>query len=234
MKNLFKKILSNLLVLSIYLTFVCQNVAFASETYSIQEKNVIKTYEGMYVTSQLMKDYRYQEQNNNFYSEGISLKNNIKAVLKYPDKSYKIVYVVEKGEKIYELIYYMDSSYNVLLQDKKENTLLANDSMNIKWTMDNDEFLDVTINKNGTLEYKGKLYSNEKEFVKEFLNGKVQNRGACEFVMSLLCGAGGGAGCYGICAIEAVVTRIGALGCAVACGLIASVGCYAATERICG
>ena len=107
--------------------------------------------------------------------------------------------------------------------------------MDIKWTFDNEKFIDVTVSQDGTIESEGVIYENDKEFVNHIINQTgVQTRGACEVAMALLCGAGGGAGCYAICGIEAIVSRFGALGCAVACGLISSLGCYGATVKICG
>lgn len=118
---------------------------------------------------------------------------------------------------------------------KKENTLLKDNKLDIKWTFDNEIFIDVIVSKDGTIESEGVIYANDKEFVNHIMQqNNYQTKGACEIAMALLCGAGGSAGCYAICGIEAIVTRIGGLGCAIACGLIASLGCYGATLKICG
>ncbi|WPF66690.1 MULTISPECIES: halocin C8-like domain-containing protein [unclassified Corynebacterium] len=61
-----------------------------------------------------------------------------------------------------------------------------------------------------------------------------QEYGGCEWAMGILCGTGGGAGCYGICLALGLVEKLSGLACATACSLIASIGCIAATNKICG
>ncbi|MBS5360367.1 halocin C8-like domain-containing protein [Finegoldia magna] len=157
------------------------------------------------------------------------------SILKFEDNSSRISYIVENGDKIYEIVYIMNNSNEVILQDKKENTLLEDNKLNIKWTFDNKKFIDVIVSKDGTIKSEGVIYDNDKEFVNHIMQqNNYQTKGACEFAMAILCGAGGSGGCYAICGIEAIVSRIGGLGCAIACGLIASLGCYGATLKICG
>ncbi len=63
---------------------------------------------------------------------------------------------------------------------------------------------------------------------------ELHQEGFCEWFVGALCGTGGGAGCYGICAGLALTTGWGGLGCAAVCGLIGALGCTAATKAICG
>lgn len=58
--------------------------------------------------------------------------------------------------------------------------------------------------------------------------------GFCEWAVGALCGTGGGAACYGACIALGLVSGPGGLGCAAVCALIASLGCTAATNKICG
>ena len=234
LRKIFRCI-SYLLVMITICNFVFSDQVHASQPHDVQVREIKGSYEAAYVLSKVAKDQRYREQRSFFRTKNISLKRQIKSILKFPDHSYKIVYVISNNETFYELIYYMDSSFHVLLQDMKENILFANSSMEINWSLDNEKILQALVHKNGTFEVDGRVYTIVDECVNSFksVNGG-QTRNACEVAMSILCGAGGGAGCYAICGIEAVVTRIGALGCAVACGLIGSLGCYAATKKICG
>lgn len=62
----------------------------------------------------------------------------------------------------------------------------------------------------------------------------TRTRGVCEWAMSALCGTGGSAGCYGVCIALGLVSGPGVLGCAAVCGLIATLGCTAATKKVCG
>lgn len=62
----------------------------------------------------------------------------------------------------------------------------------------------------------------------------VTTMGACEYGVGALCGTGGGAGCYLACAALGLVSGPGGLGCAAVCALIATLGCTAATDAICG
>lgn len=234
MNKVMKKVLSFLLVFAICFTIIGGNhKTFASNSYV--GRNVTQTIEGKYILNKLKSDTRFKAENKNFKNQGIDLKRNLKSILKFPDNTSRISYIVENGDKFYEIVYIMDASYKVILQDKKENTLLKDNKMAIKWTLNNEKFIEVIVSEDGSVESDGVVYASDKEFVDHIIqqNG-VQNRGACELAMALLCGAAGSGGCYVICGIEAVVTRIGGLGCAVACGLISALGCYAATIKICG
>lgn len=62
----------------------------------------------------------------------------------------------------------------------------------------------------------------------------TRSRGVCEWAMGALCGTGGGAACYGACAALGLVSGPGGLGCAAVCALISSLGCTAATKKVCG
>lgn len=234
MNKVMKKMVSFLMIFAICFTFMGGNIkAFADSSY--EGENITQTFEGKYLLYRLENDTRFKAQNEYFNEQGIDLKANLKSILKYGDNSSRISYIVEDGNKFYEIIYIMNDSYEVILQDKKENTLLNDNKLAIKWTFDNEKFIDVIISEDGTIESEGVVYANDKEFVNHIIQqNRVQDRSACEVAMAILCGAGGGAGCYAICGIEAVLSRIGGLGCAVACGLISSLGCYGATVKICG
>lgn len=62
----------------------------------------------------------------------------------------------------------------------------------------------------------------------------TRTRGVCEWAMGSLCSTGGNVGCYGACALLGLATGPGGLGCAAVCGLIATLGCTAATKKVCG
>lgn len=62
----------------------------------------------------------------------------------------------------------------------------------------------------------------------------IRTRGTCEWAVGSLCGTGGSVGCYGACILLGLVSGPGGLGCAAVCGLISSLGCSAATKKICG
>lgn len=62
----------------------------------------------------------------------------------------------------------------------------------------------------------------------------VTTMGACEYGVGALCGTGGGASCYLACGALGLVSGPGGLGCAAVCALIATLGCTAATDAICG
>lgn len=215
-------------------TFIgSNNKVFANNSY--EGKNINQTVEGKYLLNRLENNIKFKTESEYFKDQGIDLKLNLKSILKYQDNSSRISYIVKNGNKFYEIVYIMNNSDEVILQDKKENTLLKDNKLAIKWTFNNEKFIDVIVSEDGTIESDGVVYTNDKEFVNHIIQQNiVQTRGTCEVAMAILCGAGGGAGCYAICGIEAVVSRIGALGCSVACGLISSLGCYGATLKICG
>ncbi|NOK57773.1 MAG: hypothetical protein GFH27_549287n77 [Chloroflexi bacterium AL-W] len=58
--------------------------------------------------------------------------------------------------------------------------------------------------------------------------------GTCEALVIGLCGAAGGAGCYGACLALALTTGPGGLACATVCAIIGAYGCAEAQSRICG
>jgi len=62
----------------------------------------------------------------------------------------------------------------------------------------------------------------------------AQKEGWCEWAVGALCGGGGAAGCYGVAAALGITTGIGGLSLATVCGIISSLGCTAATKKICG
>lgn len=62
----------------------------------------------------------------------------------------------------------------------------------------------------------------------------TRSRGVCEWAMGALCGTGGGVACYGACVALGLVSGPGGLGCAAVCALISSLGCTAATNKVCG
>lgn len=234
MSKIIKKMFSFLMIFTLCFTFIGSNTkVFADDSYS--GKNITQTIEGKYLLYRLEKDARFKKENEFFKNQGIYLEKNLYSILKFEDNSSRISYIVENGDKFYEIVYIMNNSNEVILQDKKENTLLEDNKLNIKWTFDNEKFIDVIVSKDGTIKSEGVIYANDKEFVNHIMQqNNYQTKGACEFAMAILCGAGGSGGCYAICGIEAIVSRIGGLGCAVACGLIASLGCYGATLKICG
>ena len=64
--------------------------------------------------------------------------------------------------------------------------------------------------------------------------GATSTRSTCEWTVGALCGTGGGVTCYGACIALGLVSGPGGLGCAAVCAIIASLGCTAATKKICG
>jgi halocin C8-like bacteriocin domain-containing protein len=56
----------------------------------------------------------------------------------------------------------------------------------------------------------------------------------CSYAISALCGTGGGVACYAAAGALGITTGVGGLGLAAVCSLISSLGCSAATDRICG
>lgn len=228
-----KRVVSFILVFAICFTVMGNNIAFAESYY--HAKNITHTCEGKYLLKDLERDNRFIEQNEYFEEEGIGLKQNLKSILKYRDNTFRISYAIEDGDKLYEITYILDCSRQVVLQDKKVITFLDENKLSLEWTFDNESFIDVIVNKDGTIESDGVIYANDIEFVNDIIQkGNVQTFGFCEAAMAALCGTGGGAACYGTCGIKAIATKIGGLACAIVCGLISSLGCYGATVKICG
>lgn len=76
--------------------------------------------------------------------------------------------------------------------------------------------IDVVVSEAGAIESNDVVYANDKKFVEHIMQqSTLQTRNECEVAMAILCGASGGAVCYAIYGIEAILSRIGGLGCAV-------------------
>ena len=124
---------------------------------------------------------------------------------------YRVAVDLEKGE--------------VASVQRFEMTPREQETFDVKMYVDDELFWTGTTNSSGTLETQADSPTTEQELHQE---------GFCEWFVGALCGTGGGAGCYGICAALALTTGWGGLGCAAVCALIASLGCVGATKAICG
>lgn len=70
--------------------------------------------------------------------------------------------------------------------------------------------------------------------VVSFASFCMSNLSWCEWAVGALCGAGGGAACYALALALGITTGIGGFSLATVCALIGSLGCTAATKKICG
>ncbi|HBG5346762.1 TPA: hypothetical protein KQG29_004226 [Clostridioides difficile] len=137
------------------------------------------------------------------------------------------------------LVYIVDfSSKEIPLEEKiYAKEVKKGEEFNLLWMMNNEEVLNVNMNKDGKViqgnkEYTLSEFKNNNEFKERYDN--ITSRGSCHWVMNILCGTGGAVACYGVCGVTAIVNVLGAAGCAAACGLIGAVGCGAATAKVCG
>lgn len=124
---------------------------------------------------------------------------------------YRVAVDLEKGE--------------VASVQRFEMTPKEQEVFDVKMFVDDELFWTGTTDESGTLETHADSPTTEQELHQE---------GFCEWFVGALCGTGGGAGCYGVCAALALTTGWGGLGCAAVCALIASLGCVGATKAICG
>jgi len=112
---------------------------------------------------------------------------------------------------------------------------IATDVVNFRVVVNDEEILNIDINSDHNVIMSDGTEIYYADYMEQLeAEGILSTLGLCEGAMAVLCGAGGGAACYGLCGITAIVNVLGGLGCAIACGLIASVGCYAATCAVCG
>lgn len=130
---------------------------------------------------------------------------------------------------------------------KEKDSIFFDSSLYAKYVNhDNEKYVNLTSHINDQKYYEfnikdGKLYnSNFEEVDKQEIkdtsatNLGVQKEGWCEWAVGALCGGGGAAGCYGAAAALGITTGIGGLSLATVCGIISSLGCTAATKKICG
>jgi len=135
-----------------------------------------------------------------------------------------------------ELVY--DIEKNVVNTSKllygylKENNLI-----NISMTVNDEKAFSMDINEKGEIIQNDTVISQDdfyNQAVEEMQKDSISTSGWCEWTMAALCGAGGAAACYALAIGLGLTTGIGGLGLATVCGLIASLGCTAATKKVCG
>lgn len=140
------------------------------------------------------------------------------------------------------LVYFVDFASNEVPLEQKmyAKEVEKGELLNFLWTMNDEEFINVNINKEGQILKNNKVYSvneymSEHKIALEEKANEITSRGSCEWAVGLLCAAGTAGACYGICGITAIVNVLGAAGCAVACSVIfGGGGCIVATQKICG
>jgi hypothetical protein len=112
---------------------------------------------------------------------------------------------------------------------------VAEDIVNFRIVINDKEILNVDINSDHNIIMSDGTEMYYADYIKQLdTEAPISTFSFCHWAMAALCGAGGGAACYGLCGIAAIVNVLGGLGCAVACGLIASLGCAGATCVVCG
>ena len=130
---------------------------------------------------------------------------------------------------------------------KEKNSIFFDSSLYAKYVNhSNEKYVNLT-NYVGDKKYyefnikDGNLYNSNFEKVNKqqlqdlaSANLGAQKEGWCEWAVGALCGGGGAAGCYGVAAALGITTGIGGLSLATVCGIISSLGCTAATKKICG
>lgn len=146
------------------------------------------------------------------------------------------------GEKMENNLAYIEIGYDLsnesvyaeklLYGEEKENGLL-----DITMVVNGELAFSMDINKKGEIIGENGEVINQDDFyqqaVDEMNKDEYTTFGWCEWTVAALCGAGGGAGCYALAIGLGLTTGIGGLGLATVCALIASLGCTAATIKIC-
>ncbi|MFJ7734618.1 putative immunity/bacteriocin fusion bifunctional protein [Lysinibacillus sp. NPDC097231] len=157
-------------------------------------------------------------------------------------KQATVAYKVENANDGLSVItYFVDfSSQEVPLEQKMfANEVIKGELVNITWTMNDEDFLNVNINKDGMIEEGNNEYTLDQYLTKheESLTkraGEISTMSVCSWAVGLLCAAGTSWACYGLCGVAAIVNVLGGAGCAIACGIIfGGGGCIAAVETIC-
>ncbi|MGA3676021.1 putative immunity/bacteriocin fusion bifunctional protein [Lysinibacillus agricola] len=157
-------------------------------------------------------------------------------------KQAAVAYKVENAQDGLSVITYFVNfnSGEVPLEQKMfANEVIKGELVNITWTMNDEDFLNVNINKDGMIEEGNKEYTLNQYLTKHEENltkraGEISTMSVCSWAVGLLCAAGTSWACYGLCGVAAIVNVLGGAGCAVACGIIfGGGGCIAAVETLC-
>lgn len=115
---------------------------------------------------------------------------------------------------------------SVLLVQEFEITKLTGGSLSVR------VFGDDALSFQGTVDSSGNVVADPNAPIESVLMPQGSNP-SCEWLVGFLCGTGGNVYCYTTCIALGFVTFWAGLGCAVVCGLIASMGCYGAVQAIC-
>ncbi|GGK26469.1 hypothetical protein GCM10010965_18950 [Caldalkalibacillus thermarum] len=145
-------------------------------------------------------------------------------VIKVDEDKFIANFKVEDAENGLSILTYfveMDNRMNhsIALEQKQYYVAVSDNEVEFTWVMNDETFLNVIINDSGNIVYDGVEYEvNEYiELKLSELEGEVGTQSLCAWAVGVLCGTGGGAACYGVCAVKAIVNFLGGLGCATAC-----------------
>lgn len=106
--------------------------------------------------------------------------------------------------------------------------------INIKGTVSGNNYYEVNLGQDNKLYDKDFNVTNQKNIENQSVkNLSPKKEGWCEWAVGALCGTGGGAACYGTAAGLGITTGVGGFALATVCSLISSLGCTAATNKIC-
>jgi len=146
------------------------------------------------------------------------------------------------GENIQEdNLAYVEIGYNLtteqIIYDKNIFTSAnENGSGNVTMTMNDTEIFSMNFNDKGEIiNQNGEVISQEEFYnsVVENHSGNISTASWCNTAISLLCGAGGAAGCWAAAAALGLTTGVGGVALSAVCGAISSLGCAGAANAIC-
>lgn len=137
---------------------------------------------------------------------------------------------------------YVEIAYNLSdekVEFDKEMYASPNEdgTANLKMVVNDEEVFSMNLNDEGEIiDEDGQIISQEEFYnsaVEDLDDGEISTQGWCEWVVGALCGAGGGAACWGAAAALGITTGVGGVSLATVCSTIGSLGCTGATKAIC-
>ncbi|MHB7942304.1 halocin C8 precursor-like protein [Staphylococcus capitis] len=107
--------------------------------------------------------------------------------------------------------------------------------INVSGSVSGNKYYEFNLGQDSKLYDKNFKLTTQKNIENQsYKNLPPRNRGWCEWAVGALCGTGGGAACYAAAAGLGITTGVGGFALATVCSLIGSLGCTAATNKICG
>ena len=144
---------------------------------------------------------------------------------------------VENDNLAYVEIAYNLSDEEVAFDKKMYASPNEDGTANLRMVINNEEIFSMDLNDTGEIiGDNGQVISQEEFYsstVEDFYDDEVSTQGWCEWVITALCGAGGGAGCWAAASALGITTGVGGVSLAAVCSTIGALGCAGATKAIC-